>query len=383
MAQSQTAVLKLYNSVMEDVIAGVRDSFLDEGVDEQVLQELKQIWETKLMNTKAVEAAAEPLDPQPPLLLKDRNALAKAGGANSKKGGATTVIIPQVNSGNVLSYQQQQHLQQQQQQHSVQQQQQHAVQQQRVAQQQQQHAAQQHAVQQRQQQQQGSNSQQHPSLMVPDPNRQVPIQITLPAQPNQPDSQPRVLTIQVPASALQGNTLHSVLTGPVISATMALPQQVASSLLQQHVTAALQGGHSLLQQHVTAALQGAMASESVAARGGAAVRQLDGAGDTSEEDDEDEDDEEDLDDDDDNDDKDEEENEDEAEGGAEEEPLNSEDDVSDDDPTDLFETDNVVVCQYDKITRSRNKWKFYLKDGIMNLNGKDFVFQKSNGDAEW
>ncbi|CAG2067936.1 unnamed protein product, partial [Timema podura] len=31
------------------------------------------------------------------------------------------------------------------------------------------------------------------------------------------------------------------------------------------------------------------------------------------------------------------------------EPLNSGDDVSDDDPTDLFDTDNVVVCQYDKV----------------------------------
>lgn len=90
--------------------------------------------------------------------------------------------------------------------------------------------------------------------------------------------------------------------------------------------------------------------------------------------------------------------------GAEEEPLNSEDDVTDEESSELFETDNVVVCQYDKvclffpflfeesdinlgnplqITRSRNKWKFYLKDGIMNVNGKDFVFQKSNGDAEW
>lgn len=89
-------------------------------------------------------------------------------------------------------------------------------------------------------------------------------------------------------------------------------------------------------------------------------------------------------------------------GGAEEEPLNSEDDVTDEDSSELFETDNVVVCQYDKvtekecashtflltltsfqITRSRNKWKFYLKDGIMNIGGKDYVFQKSNGDAEW
>lgn len=37
-----------------------------------------------------------------------------------------------------------------------------------------------------------------------DPNRQVPIQITLPPQAGVPDAQPRVLTIHVPASALTG-----------------------------------------------------------------------------------------------------------------------------------------------------------------------------------
>lgn len=35
--------------------------------------------------------------------------------------------------------------------------------------------------------------------------------------------------------------------------------------------------------------------------------------------------------------------------GAEEEPLNSEDDVTDEDNADLFDTENVVVCQYDKV----------------------------------
>lgn len=40
----------------------------------------------------------------------------------------------------------------------------------------------------------------------------------------------------------------------------------------------------------------------------------------------------------------------EGEGGAEEEPLNSGDDVSEEDPSDMFDTDNVVVCQYDKVT---------------------------------
>lgn len=58
--------LKLYNTVIEDVIAGVRESFIDEGVDEQVLQELKQIWEAKLMSSKAIELNPDPPEPQVP-----------------------------------------------------------------------------------------------------------------------------------------------------------------------------------------------------------------------------------------------------------------------------------------------------------------------------
>ena len=33
----------MYNTVVEDVIANVREAFLDEGVDEQILQELKHV----------------------------------------------------------------------------------------------------------------------------------------------------------------------------------------------------------------------------------------------------------------------------------------------------------------------------------------------------
>uniref|UniRef100_UPI00398F57A1 stonin-1-like n=1 Tax=Pristiophorus japonicus TaxID=55135 RepID=UPI00398F57A1 len=67
----------------------------------------------------------------------------------------------------------------------------------------------------------------------------------------------------------------------------------------------------------------------------------------------------------------------------EEDPLNSGDDVSEQEVPDLFDTENVIVCQYDKIHRSKNKWKFYLKDGIMTFNGRDYVFAKAVGDAEW
>ena len=32
------------------------------------------------------------------------------------------------------------------------------------------------------------------------------------------------------------------------------------------------------------------------------------------------------------------------------EPLNTDDDISDEDPDELFGTENVVVCQYDKVS---------------------------------
>ena len=129
------------------------------------------------------------------------------------------------------------------------------------------------------------------------------------------------------------------------------------------------------------------------------IIQLDGPADSSDDEDGVEEDE-DGDDDDDDDDDDNDPDGDEEDEGVEEEPLGSEDDISDEDASDLFDTENVVVCQYDKITRARNKWKFHLKvcnriifkhfanhvycqDGIMNLNGKDYVFARANGDAEW
>lgn len=36
-----------------------------------------------------------------------------------------------------------------------------------------------------------------------------------------------------------------------------------------------------------------------------------------------------------------------------------------------------------QITRAKNRWRFTLKDGIMNINGRDYVFQKAHGEAEW
>ncbi|XP_076165712.1 transcription factor IIA L [Ptiloglossa arizonensis] len=364
MALSQTSVLKLYNTVIEDVISGVRESFIDEGVDEQVLQELKQIWETKLMSSKAVELNPDPPEPQVPQI-------------NTHK---TVPVNKGVNVGNHFVQQTggnsapQQASQQQQQQQPTQQ-----------PQQQTQTQTQCHSSTTGMQQHTGTPVQQLVTSTSAVMDRQVPIQITLPPQTGVPDALQRVLTIQVPASAIQGNQLHTILTGPVISAAMGLPANLASTLLQQHVNSTLQGQATLAPLQVSQPLQVVtQTTNNVSQRpvqNQNNIAQLDGPLGDSSDDDEEEEEEDNEDEEEDLDDKEEEENDEAA--AREEEPLNSEDDVTDDDPADLFDTDNVVVCQYDKITRSRNKWKFYLKDGIMNLSGKDYVFQKMNGDAEW
>ncbi len=53
---------------MDDVLAGVREAFLDEGVDEQVLQDLRQMWEAKVLASKAVDPPPEVVEPTPPAL---------------------------------------------------------------------------------------------------------------------------------------------------------------------------------------------------------------------------------------------------------------------------------------------------------------------------
>lgn len=199
-------------------------------------------------------------------------------------------------------------------------------------------------------------------------DKMIPIQITLPTQPTV-NSGTRVLTIHVPASALNGPQLHTLLTGPVITATMGLPTSLASSLLQQHVNAALQSQQQQQQHQMTmnkivmpqmdggadeASTSGTISKHRKSKKSSKTpvieiiFPGVDGATDTSDE-------EEDGSEDDGSDDEiDEEKEDDEGEldpdGAPEEEPLNSEDDVTDEEPTDLFDTDNVVVCQYDKVS---------------------------------
>ncbi|KAH8280873.1 hypothetical protein KR054_002641 [Drosophila jambulina] len=70
--------------------------------------------------------------------------------------------------------------------------------------------------------------------------------------------------------------------------------------------------------------------------------------------------------------------------GVQEEPLNSGDDLTDDEEIEeKFESENLVACQYDVVSRSRNKWKFIFRDGMMKVHGKEFVFKRAEGDAVW
>ncbi len=48
--------------MIEDVISGVKDEFIDEGIDQQVLMELKQIWENRLTATKVIDPILDPAE---------------------------------------------------------------------------------------------------------------------------------------------------------------------------------------------------------------------------------------------------------------------------------------------------------------------------------
>ncbi|KAI0178913.1 transcription factor IIA, alpha/beta subunit [Hypoxylon sp. FL1284] len=61
-----------------------------------------------------------------------------------------------------------------------------------------------------------------------------------------------------------------------------------------------------------------------------------------------------------------------------------------DDPDDNLEEDDededggqIMLCMYDKVQRVKNKWKCVLKDGVLSVNGKDYVFHKATGEYEW
>ncbi|KAI4304631.1 hypothetical protein MLD38_040111 [Melastoma candidum] len=67
------------------------------------------------------------------------------------------------------------------------------------------------------------------------------------------------------------------------------------------------------------------------------------------------------------------------------EPLNEndDDDVDDVDEEEEVNTQQLVLAQFDKVTRTKSKWKCTLKDGIMHINNKDILFNKATGEFEF
>ncbi|KAK4765598.1 hypothetical protein SAY86_026688 [Trapa natans] len=59
-------------------------------------------------------------------------------------------------------------------------------------------------------------------------------------------------------------------------------------------------------------------------------------------------------------------------------PLNENDDDDLDalDKGEDLNTQHLVLAQFDKVTRTKSRWKCTMKDGIMHINNKDILFNK-------
>ncbi|ODV92430.1 hypothetical protein CANCADRAFT_30588 [Tortispora caseinolytica NRRL Y-17796] len=47
------------------------------------------------------------------------------------------------------------------------------------------------------------------------------------------------------------------------------------------------------------------------------------------------------------------------------------------------ENSNIMLCLYDKVQRTKNKWKCSFREGIISIEGRDYVFSRANGEYEW
>jgi len=47
------------------------------------------------------------------------------------------------------------------------------------------------------------------------------------------------------------------------------------------------------------------------------------------------------------------------------------------------QTTNVLLGQFEKVTRTKSKWKCTLKDGVYTIDGRDIVFSRATGEFQW
>ncbi|KAG7250119.1 hypothetical protein CRUP_005757, partial [Coryphaenoides rupestris] len=57
-------------SIIEDVIESVRELILDEGLEDRVLDDLKQLWESKVTQSKALEGFRSSVVASPKFVLQ-------------------------------------------------------------------------------------------------------------------------------------------------------------------------------------------------------------------------------------------------------------------------------------------------------------------------
>ncbi|KAL7077966.1 hypothetical protein ACQ4LE_003456 [Meloidogyne hapla] len=352
--QQGFGVEEIYRSVVSDVVSQVREAFLDEGVDIEVLQQLKKAWETKIQASGAVDLEARPPPPpaQPPLKQSRQHTTQNISAqrppiSEQTPGTSQRPSLPEQAQGISTTSQQQKTFA---------------------------------AVSTQQQQ-----SQPQPSAPI-----QNSVQLlNLPAQM-------LGAAVQLPSGVLPPGSQYAIIEGPNGAPSLVLlnPQMQLSLDSQAQLILQQNAGNTSFRRPVqeiatkkepsnhVPQLDGATSFDNSRTRKNKGstkrISQLDGGGpgmtDSSSEEEQDDDplkryagl---------------EDETAQQESPAEEEEPLNSDDDQSDDEDLDtLFDADNVVVCQFEKVHRARNKWKFILKDGV-GVKKCSFKFKKFLGYA--
>lgn len=74
-------------------------------------------------------------------------------------------------------------------------------------------------------------------------------------------------------------------------------------------------------------------------------------------------------------------------GGASESPNDADDSSSADEDEEFEDVPELLVCLYDKVSKTRNKamhkWRCQLRDGVLVVGEKEYVFVRANAELAW
>lgn len=74
-------------------------------------------------------------------------------------------------------------------------------------------------------------------------------------------------------------------------------------------------------------------------------------------------------------------------GVHDESPNDADDSSSVDEDEDFDEVPELLVCLYDKVWKTRHKamhkWKCTLRDGVLVVGEKEYVFVKAHAELTW